>query len=336
MEKNQEDTNINISLMAGQKLMVGFDGQKFNSDLEFLISELKIGGIVLFSRNIDSPEQLKTLLRKIKEFSNICELPKPFVAIDQEGGEVARLKEPFIVFKGNPYIKNKNDAQAFAKTQAFELNELGINMNFAPVLDVIPKHYKSIMQKRAFNGDAKKVAELGSYIIETFQAFNTIAVAKHFPGIGRTFIDSHFERPTIDRSIEQLFEEELIPFENAIQSNVSGIMLSHIMYSNIDPEWQASLSPKIAKNLLRKKMNFNGLIMTDDLDMKSVNYDIKTCAKQILLSDIDMVLICHKGPDIENMFYEFKELIIQNKIFLESAKRALKRIIDIKNKYLSK
>ncbi|MCK5099677.1 MAG: beta-N-acetylhexosaminidase, partial [Desulfobacteraceae bacterium] len=99
-------------------------------------------------------------------------------------------------------------------------------------------------------------------------------------------------------------------------------------------KWQASLSPKIAKDLLRNKMGFKGLIMTDDLDMKSVKHDIKTSAKQILLSDIDIVLICHKGPNIENIFIEFKSLIIQHKKFLESAKKSFKRIIDIKNQYL--
>lgn len=335
MENNQIDKNLNNSILAGQKLMVGFDGIQFNSDLKFLISELKIGGLVLFSRNIESPDQLKTLLVKIKEYANDKQLLKPFIAIDQEGGEVARLKEPFTVFKGNPFINNKKDAEEFAKTQAIELNEFGINMNFAPVLDVIPENYKSIMERRAFKGKAKTVAKLGSYVINTFQKFNTMAVAKHFPGIGRTNLDSHFELPTSDRTAEQLFEEELIPFEKAIKSNVSGIMLSHILYPNIDPEWQASLSPRIVKNLLREKMGFNGLIMTDDLDMKSVNHDIKTSAKQVLLSDIDIVLICHKGPDIENMFNEFKNLLEQDDKFLDSAKRSFERIIKIKNKYLN-
>ncbi|MCK5542041.1 MAG: beta-N-acetylhexosaminidase [Desulfobacterales bacterium] len=335
MEKKKIISNLDNSLLAGQKLIVGFDGLHFNSDLEFLISELKIGGIVLFSRNIESPYQLKTLLEKIKEFTAKHRLPKLFISIDQEGGEVARLKKPFTLFKGNPFIKNRKDAEKFAKAQAIELTELNINMNFAPVLDVIPENYKSIMEKRAFKGSAEKVAKLGCYVISSFQKFNIMAVAKHFPGIGRTCIDSHFELPTIDRNKKQLFAEELIPFENAIKSNVSGIMLSHIFYPDLDPKWQASLSPKIAKNLLRDEMGFNGLIMTDDLDMKSVKHDIKISAKQILLSDIDIVLICHKGPDIENMSNELKELINQNNEFLESAKKSFKRIIDIKDKYLN-
>ncbi|MCK5097869.1 MAG: beta-N-acetylhexosaminidase, partial [Desulfobacteraceae bacterium] len=251
MKINNDSNNLDIDLLAGQKMMVGFDGIEFNSDLKFLISKLKVGGLVLFTRNIESPLQLKTLLDKITNFATKCKLPKLFISIDQEGGEVARLKKPFKVFKGNPSIKNKKDAEKFARTQAIELKCLNINMNFAPVMDVVPDDYKSIMEKRAFTGNAQLVGELGCYVIDTMQKFNTMAVAKHFPGIGRTAIDSHFELPVVDRNINQLLSEELIPFEKAIKSNVSGMMLSHILYPKLDSKWQASLSPKIAKDLLR-------------------------------------------------------------------------------------
>ena len=112
-------------------------------------------------------------------------------------------------------------------------------------------------------------------------------------------------------------------------------MLSHILYPKIDSKWQASLSPKIGKDLLRDKMGYKGLIMTDDLDMKSVKHDIATSARQILLSDIDIVLICHKGPDIENMFSELENLLKENKELLELSKKSFKRIIETKNKYLN-
>ena len=335
MKTNNYYNDLDINLLAGQKMMIGFDGKEFNSDLKFLISKLKVGGLILFTRNIESPPQLRTLINNINNFTAKCKLPKLFISIDQEGGQVARLKKPFKVFKGNPSIKNKKDAEKFARAQATELKCLNINMNFAPVMDVVPDNYKSIMEKRAFKGNAEKVGELGCKVINTMQEHNTMAVAKHFPGIGRTNIDSHFKLPTVDRNIEELFSEELIPFKKAIKSKVSGIMLSHILYPKLDSKWQASLSPKIAKDLLRKKMGFKGLIMTDDLDMKSVRHDIKTSAKQILLSDIDIVLICHKGPDIENMFNEFKNLIKYNKNFFKYARKSFKRIIDTKNKYLN-
>ena len=177
MEKDKINNNIDFKLLAGQKLMVGFEGTELNSDLEFLISELKIGGLVLFSRNIKSPEQLKTLLDQIENFTLQCKIPKLFISIDQEGGEVARLKKPFKVFKGNPSINNKADAVDFAKTQAIELNHFKINMNFAPVLDVVPKNYKSVMEKRVFKGNAEFVGELGCHIIETMQKLNIMAVA---------------------------------------------------------------------------------------------------------------------------------------------------------------
>ncbi len=335
-KKNALKNNTDFKLLAGQKLIIGFDGYELNDDLKFLISELKIGGIVLFSRNIKSPSQLRTLINHIIEFAAISNTPKLFISIDQEGGVVARLKKPFKVFKGNPYIKNTKEAENFAKAQALELNKLKINMNFAPVLDVIPHNYKSIMEKRAFAGSAEVVSELGSKVITTMQKFNIMAVAKHFPGIGRTKLDSHFELPMVNRNINKLFSEELIPFENAVNIDVTGIMLSHILYPEIDSAWQASLSFKIAKELLREKMGFKGLIMTDDLDMKAIKHTIKTSAEQILKSDIDIALICHKGPDMENMFNEFKNLMENNKKLLGSAQKSLKRIQDTKKKYLTK
>ena len=318
-------------MLAGQKLMVGFDGTVFNSDLEFLISKLKISGLVLFSRNIESPIQLKKLVNDIHKFAEKSNIPKLFIGIDQEGGQVARLKKPFVTFEGNPSINNKQEAEIFAKKQAFQLLDMKINMNFAPVLDVIPENFDSIMEKRAFTGNPENVGKLGCHIIKTMQKLNVLAVAKHFPGIGRTIHDSHFELPVVDRNIDELASEELIPFQMSINSKVSGIMLSHILYPKLDSTWQASLSPKIARHLLREKLSFNGLILTDDLDMKSVKHDIKTSARQILKSSLDIVLICHKGPKIEEMFNEFKRLLNKNSTYLESAKSSLQRILKLKD-----
>ncbi len=330
-----EYNNIDIKLIAGQKMMVGFDGREFNSDLEFLMSELKIGGFVLFAKNIKSPEQLKTLIKNILNFAKSNNLIKPFIAIDQEGGEVARLKKPFKVFQGNPSIKNITAVQKFAKDQASQLADLKINMNFAPVIDVIPDNFTSIMEKRAFKGNASKVGALGYEFIKTMQESNIMAVAKHFPGIGRTQVDSHFNLPVVQRNINDLFSEELIPFRQAIKANVAGIMLSHILYPALDSKWQASLSPEIVKKILREKMSYKGLIITDDLDMKAVQHDIKISARQILLSDVDIGLICHKGVDIELMFNEFISLIKKHNKLLETARISLNRIINMKNNFIS-
>lgn len=139
--------------LAGQRLMAGFDGTTLNADLKFLINRLKAGGIILFSRNLDAPDQIKQLCDEIQNYARRCGQPPLFIAVDQEGGQVARLKEPFTQFPGNPYMKSEEDAIHFAQVTATELTRVGINMNMAPVMDVASGEINSIMAQRAFGGD---------------------------------------------------------------------------------------------------------------------------------------------------------------------------------------
>ncbi len=322
-------------VFAGQRLMAGFDGTEFNKDIEYLIGKLKIGGLILFAANIETPDQVKQLCFSAQEYALSLGLPPLFIAIDQEGGKVARLRPPFFThFPGNSYIKNTKQAVEFAKTTAFELLSVNVNMNLAPVVDFIPEGFDSIMEGRAFNGTPDEVAKLGACVIEEMQKHGIMACAKHFPGIGRTAIDSHFHLPIIDSDLEFMEKNDFIPFAAAIKSGVSSIMLSHILYPEFDDKWPASLSPVIVKNLLRNKMGFQGLVMTDDLDMKAIKYDIKVCVKQILASEVDIALICHSGPDIETAFFEIYKLISENENLYESGKKSVKRIIEAKNQYL--
>jgi len=298
--------------LAGQRLMVGFDGAEFSSDLEFLIKELKVGGIILFAQNIETPQQLRALCSSIQKCARSCGLPPMFIAIDQEGGTVARLRKPhFKEFPGIFKLKNESDAKTFAMDMASELSKLGINMNMAPVMDVAPEHINSIMQKRIFGHDPQHVARMGRILINHLQKQNIMAVAKHFPGIGRTTLDSHLDMPELAATADDLESFDLIPFKAAIDINVSGIMLSHIRYTGIDPQWPASLSPAISSGLLRNRMGYNGLVITDDLDMGAIknHYDIYAVIDQILFAEVDLALICHKGPDIEIAFNEIQKKI---------------------------
>ena len=227
--------------LAGQRLMAGFDGTRLNDDLKFLIDKIKAGGIILFSRNIASPDQIKNLCMSVQEYAAKCEQPPLFISIDQEGGQVARLKEPFTQFPGNSSMKDEEDARYFSEITASELKNVGINMNMAPVLDVAFDGTKSIMKKRAFGYDPEWVSKLGVAVIEHLQRNGIMAVAKHFPGIGRTILDSHIEMPTLDVDLKTLKSSDLLPFTEAIKHDVAGIMLSHILYNKIDNKWPASL-----------------------------------------------------------------------------------------------
>jgi len=322
--------------LAGQRLMVGFEGTVLNEDLKFLINRLKIGGIILFAINIESPDQIKDLCRSIQDYARICQQPPLFIAVDQEGGQVARLKEPFTIFPGNPHMKSEEDAVRFAEITAAEMNQIGINMNMAPVMDVSSEGSGSIMAERTFGDNPDWVSRLGVKVIEHLQLNKIMAVAKHFPGIGRTALDSHLDMPVLHDDLSIMEQLDLIPFEAGIRSGVSGVMLSHIFYSQLDPQWPASLSLQIAKNLLRKQMQFNGLVLTDDLDMGAItkHYDIQTAVHQILAADIDLTLICHKGPSIEIAFEEMAKEITDAPAIKASGMESVERIMKAKRKYI--
>lgn len=327
--------NFSKEMIAGQRLMVGFDGTEFSADLEYLIDTLKIGGIILFARNIRTPQQIKELTEKVQKYAKDCNQPPLFIAIDQEGGEVARLKKPFTLFpEGNPGITNANEAQRFADITAEEMKSVGLNMDMAPVMDVEPDAFEGIMNRRVFKGDVNKVSYLGTCVIEHLQKNKIMAVAKHFPGIGRTTLDSHLELPYLDTDANELLETDILPFKASIKKDVSGIMLSHILYEKLDSKWPASLSKKIAKNLLRKKMGFKGLVLTDDLDMKAIQHDMGTQIERILSAEIDIVLICHKSPKIETAFNEILKHLDASQKFFEKGLQSCNRIIDLKAKFL--
>jgi beta-N-acetylhexosaminidase len=331
----QAKTLSNIQL-TGQRLMVGFDGTILNEDLKFLIDRLKVGGIILFAGNLQTPDQIRDLCHGVQEYARRCGQPPLFIAIDQEGGQVARLKEPFTQFPGNPYMKSEADAVLFAEITADELNQVGINMNMAPVMDVAPEGTDSIMAARAFGSDPAWVSKMGVALLENLQHKNIMAVAKHFPGIGRTTLDSHLDLPVLDDDLSVLERFDLVPFKAAIQHGVSGLMLSHIFYTSLDSLWPASLSMRIAKDLLRKRMGFDGLVMTDDLDMGAIirHYEIRTSIRQILAADIDLALICHKGPNIEIAHEEILREITDSPAMKAKAIESALRIERVKKKYL--
>ncbi len=322
---------------AGQRVVAGFRGTEFNGEVEHLISNLKIGGLILFAANIETPAQVKHLCHRAQACAASQGLPPLFIAIDQEGGVVARFKAPwFKTFPGNPTITTRDQARAFAVTMAAELTTVGVNLNLAPVLDVAPDGFDSIMASRALPGDPEQVADLGSCIIETLQKKGIMACAKHFPGIGRTVLDSHFELPVLHARESLLESSDLVPFARAVKADVATMMLSHILYPALDPVWPASLSPTIADRLLRGKIGYKGVSMTDDLDMKAIKHDISTCITQILHANIDISLICHTGPDIEQAVVEIEQQTGRDERLFEMAGQSLERIIRLKERFLKK
>ncbi|MGA9535049.1 MAG: beta-N-acetylhexosaminidase [Desulfobacterales bacterium] len=322
--------------LAGQRLMVGFDGTTFNDDLRFLIGTLNIGGVILFTRNIVSPDQLRELCTEIQHYGRQSGLAPLLIAIDQEGGEVARLKIPFTQLPGASQMRDEEDVTHFARMTAADLRNAGVNMNMAPVLDVAPKEISSVMASRSFGDNPLRVAAMGCLMIDQLQRRNIMAVAKHFPGIGRTVLDSHDDMPTLSVDLEELKQVDLIPFDAAIDHRTAGMMLSHIFYDRIDPEWPASLSPKIVGDVLRQDMGYDGLVLTDDLDMGAIkrHYDIRTIVRQVLVAGVDVALICHKGPDIENAHEEMIRQMSASADLRLGSMTSVARVLKLKRQYL--
>jgi beta-N-acetylhexosaminidase len=329
--------SLTTAQLAGQRLMVGFDGTELNGQLRHLIKHLKIGGLILFSRNIQSPPQVKELCAAVQEYAGMFGGPPLFIAVDQEGGQVARFKEPFTRFPGNPFMTSIDDALEFASVTAAELSRVGVNMNMAPVLDVVPPGIEGVMSKRVFGSDPQWVATMGATVIDHLQQGTIMAVAKHFPGIGRTTLDSHEDLPHLEVDREQLESFDIIPFRSAIAHSVAGIMLSHIAYRKIDPLWPASLSPQIAKHYLRDHLVFNGITLTDDLDMGAIvnHFDIRTVIHQILQAEIDLALICHQGPNIETAFEEISQALTDASQIRDACRASVQRILSLKRRYIS-
>lgn len=322
---------MSLDDLAGQRLLAGFDGTALNNEIRYLIHDLRVGGLILFSRNIRNAHQVRHLTSSAQDFARRCGLPPLLMAIDQEGGLVARLKSPhFREFPGMTAISSTDQAAAWGIEMATLLKDLGITMNFAPVMDAIPDGFESIMKGRVFAGDPGQVARLGSALIRAMQDRGILAVAKHFPGIGRTDLDSHHHLPRLTTSRQTLTSEDLHPFRAAIKSGVSGIMLSHILYTSLDPEWPASLSPTIADHLLRQEMGYQGLSMTDDLDMKAIQHPIQVAVRQILQAGIDLYLICHAGPDIEAAIRESRRLLGASTALRQQGMNSVGRILKAK------
>jgi beta-N-acetylhexosaminidase len=323
--------------MAGQRLMVGFDGTDLSTDVKFLIKDLHVGGLILFRRNIAAPEQVRHLCLSTQEYARSCGEPALFIAIDQEGGTVARLKSPFTEFSGNAHMKGPQDAVDFARISAKELRDVGINMNMAPVLDVAVDPQESIMKDRSFGSEPEWVSRLGVAVIHHLQEGGVMSVAKHFPGIGRTTLDSHLDLPFLETNVEDLTAIDLVPFQEAIKKGVAGMMLSHICYRSLDDQRPASLSKKIARDLLRNRLQYDGVVMTDDLDMGAIkkHHDVQTAMQQILAAEIDIALICKRSPDMETAFEAIRSFQSMSPANRRLGEQSVRRIMALKKNYLA-
>jgi beta-N-acetylhexosaminidase len=262
-----------LKTLVGQLFLVGFDGLSVPSEFKSAIQEHKIGGTIYFKRNFQSPAQLAELSNELQFTCRHSSSPFLFISIDHEGGKVNRLVNSFTKFPGNENLGEINSPKMgfqFGAIIAKELKAVGINLNFAPVVDVNTNPDNPVMKGRMFSSDPEVCGKMGSAVCRGIQKMGVAAVAKHFPGHGDTKVDSHFDLPRIDKSLKELEKVELIPFKRMVRSRVEGIMTAHILNAALDPDYPATLSEKTIQPLLRQGMRFSKIIFSDDMEMKAI------------------------------------------------------------------
>lgn len=325
----------NLSKKTGQLFFVGFKGYTLSQETTNFLKKLQPGGIIFFEYNIKTKKQVKKLISDINKLLDI----KPFIAIDQEGGSVERLRTictsvPSLWALGKIGLKELLIAQEII---AKELLELGFNTNLAPVLDINSNPNNPVISTRSISNNPKIVSSYGKKIIELFLKFNIIPVVKHFPGHGDLGIDSHLDLPRLNKSKKELESFEFLPFKEAIKAKVPIIMIGHIQVPQIETDLTkpASLSKSLIQGILRNDLNFKGLVITDELNMKGVtkNYSLTNASIEAITAGTDMILF---NWNEEQTLKVYDNLVKNNKKLQSRISESYKKIISIKKKYLSK
>ena len=331
--------NILSDQEPGHVFMVGMPGLELDDSTRQLISRDKIHNFILFKRNVGNKEQLKRLCSDLKSACLESGLPEPLISIDQEGGSVARLAEPFTVFPDQRVLAEDSSPEdklrEFAVTCARELREIGVNMNLAPVLDICPRDHGLFMERRCLGNDPEVVAELGAVVIEAMEVAGVAACAKHFPGLGMAELDPHLELPVVDLPRSHFDEAELVPFRRAKEAGVASFMTSHAMYMDFGEELPGTLSREIVHVYIREKIGYQGLVITDDLEMGAIEQfmPFAKATLQAFMAGADLLLICHDHEKIRAALKEMRKALDVGIITGEAISTSLQRQVDVLRRF---
>jgi len=322
----------------GQLLIAGFNGHQIPAELRSLAKEFGLGGVILFARNVAEPEQVAEVAFEAARL--VPDLPA-WVSVDQEGGRVARLRSPFTEWPPMATLGRSGDlglAERFARALAAELKSVGITLDYAPVLDVHTNPKNAVIGDRALAERAEEVGRLGSAIVRTLQAEGIAACGKHFPGHGDTSADSHHELPLVEHPPERLREVEFLPFKSAIEAGVATIMTAHVLVPSLDEKRPATLSPRVVTELLRDELRFEGVILSDDLEMKAIaaEYAVPSAAVLAIQAGCDGALICSGDHDTQAAALEALVRAVEDqRLPLARVEDALKRQQRAKERFLA-
>ncbi len=330
-------SQMTLEAKIGQLLLVGFSGTQLSKEADYALASLHVGGMILFSRNVIDPQQVHRLTTSLQRHP-ARKIPL-FIAIDQEGGNVVRILKDATVLPGNMALgatRSPRLSYLAGRVTAYELHSMGINMNLAPVLDVNVNPINPVIDIRSFGEDPELVGELGVAYIAGIQEANVCATAKHFPGHGDTSRDSHFGLPTLQHTEDELFDVELRPFRYAIEQGLDSIMTAHITFPLIDraQPMPATLSERILTGMLRNKLHYNGVIITDDMEMRAIDgyFGIENAAVRAIRSGADMIMIIWRQQNKRRVFDRLVRAVRQGELSQERIDQSVRRILRLKKR----
>lgn len=323
--------NMSDADKVGQLMMIGIHGKSLNDDAKFMLNEYRVGGIILFDRNMESKDQVKTLITDINKAGKSAGLTPLFLGIDQEGGAVARMDDKLIKVPPAEEVGKEpvEQAAALAKEVGTELKELGFNINFAPVADL------GLTYGRSYSTNPDEVVRYAGAVGKAYDEAGLWYSYKHFPGIGKTDVDLHADTSIVPVSKETLLSEDTKVFVDLIKQskpNTYTIMVSHAIYPQIDPDHPSSLSKAIITDWLRKDMGYNGVVVTDDMDMGALakHYTFGDMAVQSILAGSDILLVCHEYEHMQEAYNGLMKAVKDGRISKERLDESVKRILLMK------
>lgn len=331
--------SLTLQEKIGQMIMTGFDGAEFGGGIRKAVEEKKIGNLILFPSNIESTGQVRELCLKIQECVRENTGLPAFIAVDQEGGMVSRVPPGCTGVPGNMAVAATADPQnayRIGRITSSELHALGFNIDFAPVLDINTNPDNPVIGVRSYGDKKKTVRQFGLAMTEGLKSGGVMPVAKHFPGHGDTAVDSHLDLPTVGKSLAQISQNELVPFQSAIDAGIEGVMTAHILFPQIEKGGlPATMSKTILTGLLRERMNFRGLIFTDCLEMDAIKkyYGTVEGAVAAVKAGADIVLISHTVSAAAEAAEKIEAAVESGEIPVARIDESAERILRYKEKY---
>lgn len=340
--------NYSREFDLGLHIICGLGGTRLTDEEEALLRNLRPIGIILFKHNfLADPGQSGTWVphftKLLDDVRSCCERDRIFVSIDHEGGKVNRLAPPVTAFPPARYWQKRS--KEVGQAMGLELRALGINLNFAPVLDIDLEPSNTVIARRAFSDEAHSAAEYALEFMAGLEHSGVMACGKHFPGHGATKADSHFSLPTLEISKEDLCNRELIPFRSAIDAQISMLMTAHVRYPQIDPLLPATFSNTIIQGLLREELGFNGIVVSDALEMGALkDHNQSHALSSLIRAGADIALFANPSGDFpaalalracEHTATELEKELLSPKTIYESQMRvkvALSRLDNLSSR----